>query len=336
MSNRLRMAVIGAGRMGGFHARVCAENPEVELLAVVDRDAARAAAVGEKYGAAAATSIDAHVSDIEAAVVAVPTVHHVAIAGPLLRRGVGCLVEKPLAGTPEEAALLLDAAESGGAVLQVGHTERFNPAFMALGRYDLVPRFIETERISPCRFRSMDVGVVMDMMIHDIDLVLSLVRSEVTSIDAVGVNVIAATEDMANVRLRFANGCVADLAASRAALKVERRIRIFADSGYVGVDFGARKGIFIRPTARMGELRSAALAAGTFDESLLGGASFEDLLDVQEITIDDHDALGKQLAAFVASVRDAAPVVVTGEDGRRAVELAGRIVEAIRAQPVRR
>lgn len=203
---------------------------------------------------------------------------------------------------------------------------------MALEQYGLVPRFIETERISPCRFRSMDVGVVMDMMIHDIDLVLSLVRSDVVSVDAVGVNVVAATEDMANVRVRFANGCVADLMASRAALKVERRIRIFGQSGYVGIDFGAKQGVLIRPTAALADLRQAAVATGGFDAAAIGDSQFEELLDVQQIAIDDHDALGVQLKAFVASVRDGRPVVVTADDGLRAVKLATQIRETIAAQ----
>jgi predicted dehydrogenase len=304
----------------------------VDLVAVVDVDRARAAEVAGKYGVASEGSIDAVAGRIDAAVVAVPTAHHLAVAAGLLAAGKSCLVEKPLAATSAEAAELVAAAAKGKATLQVGHSERFNPAFMALSRYKLKPRFIEAERISPCRFRSMDVGVVMDMMIHDIDLVLSLVRSDVVSVDAVGVNVVAATEDMANVRVRFASGCVADLSASRAALKVERRIRIFAENGYVGVDFGAKRGVFIRPTARLNEVRAAAVAAGRFDPATVGDAEFEKLLNVEQIEIDDHDALGKQLAAFVASVRDGAPVVVTGDDGRRAVDLADQIVRAIRAQ----
>jgi len=336
MSERLPVAVIGTGRMGGYHAQVCAESPDVDLVAVVDADAARASETGKKYGAKAAASVDAHLGHIAAAVVAVPTDSHLQIAKPLLERGIHCLVEKPLAMVPQEADQLLQAAAKGRAVLQVGHTERFNPAFMALGRYNLKPRFIETERISPCRFRSMEIGVVMDMMIHDIDLVLSLVRSEIESIDAVGVNVIAATEDMANVRVRFANGCVADMAASRASLKVERRIRIFAENGYAGVDFGAKRGVFIRPTDQLAELRAGAIRSGQFDPSAVGDESFEDLLDVQEIRIDDHDALTEQLAAFVRAVRDDAQVVVTGEDGRRAVALARQIVDAIGARPMGR
>ena len=332
MDKAVGIAVIGAGRMGGHHAAACAASPDVKLVAVVDVEAARADAAAEKCGAPADTSIEPYLSQIQAAIVAVPTSAHVEVARPLLERGIGCLVEKPLALTTRETAALVAAAQTGRAVLQVGHVERFNPAFLALGRHDLKPRFIETERLSPCRFRSMDVGVVMDMMIHDIDLVLSLVRSEVVSIDAVGVSVIAATEDMANVRLRFASGCVADLTASRAALKVERRIRIFSDSGYVAVDFGAKRGVLIRPSGRLAKLHQSVLESGRFDESLVAGAKFEELLDVRQMEIDDRDALGQQLAAFVKAVRKEGPVVVTGEDGHRAVELAQQIVEAIDRQ----
>lgn len=331
----LRMAVIGAGRMGGFHARVISESPGAELVAVVDRDEARAREVADRHGAQASSADAGPWSEgLDAAVVATPTEAHVAVAGPLLERGIHCLVEKPLAATPQEATELVEAAGRGGATLQVGHTERFNPAFMALARYDLTPRFVEAERISPCRFRSMDVGVVMDLMIHDIDLVLSLVRSDVVSVDAVGVNIIAATEDMANVRVRFANGCVADFATSRAALKVERRIRIFADQAYVGVDFGAKQGMVIRPTERLLSLRRDAMAKGAFDPSVVGDAAFEEMLDVEQMQINDHDALTQQLAAFLASVGDGHPVVVTGQDGQKAVELADRIVRAIRGTPM--
>lgn len=332
MKGKLRMAVVGAGRMGAFHARVCSENPEVNLLAVVDTDATRAEQTATRYGVAAATGVGHLAADLEAVVVAVPTTSHLAVTAPLLHKGIACLVEKPLALTPPEARALVDAAEAGGAVLQVGHTERFNPAFMALARYNLKPRFIETERVSPCRFRSMDVGVVMDMMIHDIDLVLSLVRSEVTGVDAVGVNVLGTTEDMANVRVRFASGAVADMLASRAALKVERRIRVFSDSAYVGLDFNARRGVVIRPGEKMAEMLASSLARGEFDRSKVGGAEFQDLLDIEQIEIDEHDALGVQLASFVAAVRGQGPVVVSGDDGRRAVDLAIRIVEAINEQ----
>lgn len=334
MGKKLRMAVIGAGRMGGFHARVAAESPDVDLIAVIDQDASRAKEVASRHRAEAGTSLATDQARIDAAVIAVPTAAHVEVAAPLLAKGIHCLVEKPLAATPSEAAELVGAAEKGHVVLQVGHTERFNPAFVALARYDLKPRFIEAERVSPCRFRSMDVGVVMDMMIHDIDLVLSLVRSEVESVDAVGVNVVAATEDMANVRVRFANGCVADLAASRAAVKVARRIRIFAENGYVGVDFAAKRGQFIRPSPQLVKLRAEAMKTGRFDPSAIGDVAYEKLLEIEEIVVDDHDALSKQLAAFVAAARGQGSVVVTGDDGRRAVELAHQIVAAIAHRPM--
>lgn len=332
MSQRLPVAVIGAGRMGGFHARVCAENPSVELVAVVDSVVSQAQTVAAKHGVQGLPSAESLLGRIKAAVVAVPTIAHVSVAGPLLERGISCLVEKPLAATSTEAALLVKAAAKGRATLQVGHSERFNPAFMALSKYNLRPRFVEATRVSPCRFRSMDIGVVMDMMIHDIDLVLSLVRSEVVSVDAVGVNVVGATEDMANVRVRFANGCVADLTASRASLKVERRIRVFAESGYAAVDFGAKRGTFVRPSAKLEAMRKKAMAAGQFDPTSAVGEEFEKLLTVEQIEINDHDALARQLAAFVASVTQGEPVVVTGDDGRRAVELAEQIVRAVAAQ----
>lgn len=326
------MVVIGGGRMGGFHAKACAENPEVELAAVVDQDLGRAAKIAGELKVAASATIAEVAGKIDAAVVAVPTVAHLAVAGPLLERGVACLVEKPLAATSAEARKLEAAAGRGRTVLQVGHTERFNPVFTALGRYEIKPRFIETERLSPCRFRSMDVGVVMDLMIHDLDLVLSLVRSEVVSVDAVGVALVGVTEDMANARVRFADGCVADFAASRTALKVERRLRIYGENAYVAADFNAKGAVVIRPNERLVKMRTAAQACGRFDEAAVAGTEFKELLDIEPIVIDQHDALRQQLASFLRAVRGEGAVVVTGEDGRRAVELAERIVAGINSK----
>ncbi len=329
MAEKIRMAVIGTGRMGGYHARACAANDDVELVAVVDADAVRAQEVAGQYGSQVMT-VDQLDGRIDAAVVAVPTEAHLAVAEPLLKAGLACLIEKPLAMDSVEAARLVDAAEQSRAVLQVGHVERFNPAFMALGPLGLTPRFIETERISPCRFRSMDVGVVMDLMIHDIDLVLSLARSEVTGVDAVGVNVLGAVEDMANVRVRFANGCVADMIASRAALKVERRIRIYSNEGYVAVDFNAKRATLIRPSETMQAIKADAMRTGRFNSDLVQGAEYEQMLDSQQITINEHDALGEQLKHFVRAIRGESSVTVTGRDGMNAVGLAERIVEQIR------
>ena len=197
----------------------------------------------------------------------------------------------------------------------------------------LTPQFIETERISPCRFRSMDVGVVMDLMIHDIDLVLSLVRSDVAAVDAVGVNLLGAVEDMANVRVRFANGCVADMTASRAALKVERRIRIYSDQGYVGVDFNAKKATFLRPSQKMQEIKAETVRKGRFNNALVEGVDYADLLDSRQIEINDHDALGEQLKHFVRAIRKQSAVTVTGRDGHNAVALAEEIVRCLQSRP---
>jgi predicted dehydrogenase len=330
MADRVRVAVIGAGRMGNFHARACANNPDVKLVGVVDADTARAAEVAAAHGSAPAM-LEELAGKIDAAVVAVPTEAHLAIAEPLLRAGLACLIEKPLAMDSAECRRLVDAARQGGAVLQVGHVERFNPAFMALSPLGLTPRFIETERISPCRFRSMDVGVVMDLMIHDIDLVLSLVRSPVVSVDAVGVNIMGAVEDMANVRVRFENGCVADMTASRAALKVERRIRVYGSEGYVGVDFNAKRATFIKPGEKMRAMQADALCSGRFNNDLAQGVDYAELLDSRQIEINDHDALGEQLKHFVRAIRGQDAVTVSGQDGCDAVSLAEEIVRCIRA-----
>jgi predicted dehydrogenase len=260
---------------------------------------------------------------VKAVTIAVPTRFHAEVAEACIRRGVACLVEKPLA---KDAS---DAARRAGVTVQVGHIERFNPAVRAMGRLPMAPRFIEVIRISPMTFRSIDVGVVLDMMIHDIDIVLKLAGSPVTKIDAVGVSVIGEHEDICNARLTFANGCVANVTASRLALKTERKLRVFSPDAYVSVDYQKRYGVVVRRTGNLEAIRSAAEKIRTGDVSDLSGLNYADLVQVEELQISDTEPLRAQLDSFVSAVRDGTPVEVTAEDGLAAVETAVRIVEAI-------
>jgi predicted dehydrogenase len=326
------VGVIGCGRMGRLHARVYSEMPAVKLVGVYDdnRDAAESAAAD--YGCAAAGSLDELLSRAGAVTIAVPTRFHADVAETCLGRGVACLVEKPLAKDVADGRRIAEAARRAGVTVQVGHIERFNPAVRAMARLEVAPRFIEVIRISPMTFRSIDVGVVLDMMIHDIDIVLKLARSPVAKIDAVGVSVIGDHEDICNARLTFANGCVANVTASRLALKTERKLRVFSSEAYVSVDYQKRYGVVVRRTGNLDAIREAADKIRRGDVTDLSGLSYADLLHVEELQISDTEPLRAQLDAFVSSVRNGTPPEVTVDDGLAAVETAVRIVQAIAPQ----
>ena len=219
MNETIPVAVIGAGHMGKHHIRIYSQMPTVRLVAVIDADIERAKALAEPLGAAWGSRIGAIADKVAAVSVAVPTNKHLEISRPLIERGIAVLIEKPLAPTIEQAAKIVELAGRHNAIVQVGHTERFNPAVQAVERLGIRPKFVETHRISPFTFRSAEIGVVFDMMIHDIDILLNLVRDEVSRVDAVGVNVLGPHEDIANARVTFVGGVVANLTASRLALK---------------------------------------------------------------------------------------------------------------------
>ncbi|MCK6455974.1 MAG: Gfo/Idh/MocA family oxidoreductase [Phycisphaerae bacterium] len=329
MTRPTRVAVIGAGHMGRHHARIYHELPQAELVAVVDASAAAAEAVAAPFGARALTRIDELPDGVEAVSVAVPTVAHVAVAEPLLRRRIAVLVEKPLAASVGEAEQLVRTARECGAVLSVGHTERFNPVVRALQRLNVRPRFIETSRISPFSFRSADIGVVADMMIHDIDIVLHLMRSPWTHIEAVGVNVLVPQEDVANAWVQFESGAVANLTASRLALKTERKIRVFSEQAYLSLDYQKKTGIAITKSANVDILEMSR--QGRFsDLSEMKGLDFGKLVKVEPLVVDDVEPLRAELEAFLKSVVTGGPPAVTGEEGLSAIRLAHEIVAAIR------
>ncbi len=329
MTRPTRVAVVGAGRMGGHHARIYREMPEAELVAVVDISADNARKLAEAYGARSLTRIEELPDNVEAVSVAAPTSHHLAIAEALMNRRIAVLVEKPLAATVAEAERLDAVAKQTGCVLTVGHTERFNPVVRAIQRLNIAPKFVETSRISPFSFRSADIGVVADMMIHDIDIVLHLVRSAWTKVDAVGVNVLVRHEDVANARVEFANGAVANLTASRLALKTERKIRIFSETAYVSADYQKKTGIAITKDANLDILVQAR--DGRFEDlSQMQGVDFGKMVNVEPLAFDATDPLRAELEAFLRSVREGAPPAVTAEDGLAAVRLATEIADTIR------
>ncbi|HSW46170.1 MAG TPA: Gfo/Idh/MocA family oxidoreductase, partial [Phycisphaerae bacterium] len=274
-------------------------------------------------------TVDPIIDRIKAATVAVPTVHHLSVARPLLERGIAVLIEKPLAPDSTVARQLLDAAREHNALLQVGHTERFNPVVRSMHAMKVSPRFIETHRISPFTFRSADIGVVMDMMIHDIDIVLSLVRARVVRVEAVGVNVLGPHEDIANARVTFESGCVANLTASRLALKTERKIRVFCPEAYLSLDYQKKIGIAIKKDANT-DLLNFARERKADDLSQLAGTDYASLLKVEPLTVNDEEPLRAELESFLHSLETGAPAAVSAEDGAAAVELAEWITRAVR------
>lgn len=318
--------------MGRLHARVYSQMPRVKLVGVYDAspDAARSAA--EDYGCTAFSNLDDLLGKASAVTVAVPTVHHLPIAEKCLPRRVACLIEKPLASKSAEARRIVELSRQFETPVQVGHIERFNPAIRAMGRFEVKPRFIEVTRISPMTFRSIDVGVVLDMMIHDIDIVLRLAESPVARIDAVGVSVIGEVEDVCNARLTFASGCVANLTASRLALKTERKLRVFSADSYVSLDYQKRYGIVARRSGNIDAIRNAVGRIRSGEIQDLSELNFAELVNVEELQIDDVEPLRAELESFVSAVTQRTRPEVTAEEGLAAVETAERIVTSMQAE----
>jgi len=322
------VAVIGAGRLGGFHAQKLARLQDAELVAVVDPVASRCHRLAAECGTQALADCGPLLSQIDAAVVAAPTQFHHPIAMELLQWGIHLLVEKPLCATAAQADELVEAARRNGAVLQVGHVERFNPAMTAAFPHVADPKYIEAVRAGAFTFRSMDVGVVLDLMVHDLDLVLSLVRSPVRKVEALGLSVLGGHEDVASARLEFECGCVAALSASRVAHEPARRMQVWSARGFAGIDFAARITTLIHPSEALlrRELDVAALAA---DETQDKDRILQQHLRREVTQFDAVDALALELEDFLQSIQTHRSPRVTGEDGREAVALAERILRKI-------
>lgn len=333
----VRAAVVGAGHLGKIHARIYAETEGVQLTHVVDVRRDRAEELASKFGARALESCEELPAEIDVVSVTTPASHHAGVAVPLLRRGVSALVEKPLALNVAEADAILAAAKEGKALLTVGHSERFNPALSAIRDFNLNPQFVETHRLAPFSVRSGDVGVVLDLMIHDLDLLLTVVDSPVSNIDAVGVSVFTPHEDLANARIRFESGCIANLTASRVSLEPMRRTRIFSPEGYVSVDLMKRYALLVKKGPRFAD-RVASLgsvhASSPPNPQLLGALG---LLDIREVKMEAGDEpLRVEIGGFLAARRGEGPNLCTGEEGRRALALAEAILAAMDRRTVGR
>jgi predicted dehydrogenase len=330
-SQPLRVAVVGAGAFGRNHLRVYRELEQagepVELAGVVDRDPAVAADAAAKFGVPGFETIEAclaAVGPLDAASVCVPTVHHASAAEPLLAAGLDLLIEKPLAASLADADRILEMSRRHGRIVQAGHLERFNPAVTAARQHLHQPMFFESHRLSVFTPRSLDVDVVLDLMIHDLDIVLSLVASPVREVRAVGLPVLSNKVDIANVRLEFENGCVANFTASRVSTERVRKLRFFQPHQYLSLDFARQDLLMIDVTAAAGmdPAQLAALAEMVSQHPSAG-------LSLKKISVEQGEPLRLEIASFLEAVRTRATPMVSGEDGRAALALALEINRAI-------
>ncbi len=326
MAGKLKMAVVGAGRLGRFHAQKVAASDGAELVAVVDPVASNRDRLAAECHCTALPDLAGLPDCVDAAVVAAPTQWHHPLALALINRGIHVLVEKPICTCLAEADELLDAASRRGVVLQVGHVERFNPAFRASLPHIAEPKYIEALRASPFTFRSTDVGVVLDLMIHDLDMVLALAQSPVRRVEALGISVVGRQEDIANARIEFQNGCIASLSASRVSCAAARQMQVWTTDSFASIDFGARSLSVVRP--------SETLRRRQFDPNALTPAEVEHW---QEHFAAEHlpctagsyeavDALALECEDFIVSVREGRSPRVPGEAGRDALALAEQIL----------
>lgn len=309
--SKLRAAVVGVGYLGKFHGDKYAALENVELVGVADSDPARAAEIAVMLGTTAYGDYRELAGRVDLVSIVVPTRFHHEVASFFLNSGIHVLLEKPITTTVEEARDLIATASAAGLVLQVGHLERFNPAFTAVAGRLRRPGFIEALRVAPFKPRGTDVSVVLDLMVHDIDIIRRFVGSEITAISATGAVVHSAEPDIANARIEFACGCVANITASRISLKSERRMQVFQEDAYIAVDF---------------QNRQATIATRGEGESAPGVPA----VDLQEISVPQRDQILAEIEAFVDSVANGLPVVVPGEDGLNALETALLIEDKVR------
>jgi predicted dehydrogenase len=314
----VRIGVIGAGALGYHHVRILRDVPGLRLVGFFESRADRAQAVADELGVPAFTELDVLLDEIDAATVVVPTPAHYGVAKTALERGKHLLIEKPIAATLDEADELLAAARRSGAIIQTGHVERFNRAIRAALPYVDQARFIESNRLAPFNPRGSDVAVVLDLMIHDIDLVRTLVGGPVAQVSAVGVPVLTPYVDIANARLNFSSGAVANITASRVSRERMRKLRIFQQSGYLSLDLGTGLGEFFR-------LRRDV----DFAELAKGAQAIEAFVERIPLEAPEGEPLRLEFESFLRAIRGETPVAVTGEDGREALAVALTIVREI-------
>lgn len=316
--------------MGAIHAKVYDQLPQSELVAVVDIDADKAHRLANQYGCHAFTDCADILDKVDAVTIATPTVTHLELAEIFIRNNIAVMVEKPLATNVKEGRRIVAFAKKRNSLVAVGHSERCNPVVQAMKRLNIEPKFIEASRISPYPFRSTDVGVVLDVMIHDIDIILSLAASKIKKVDAVGVSVIDDKEDICNARIIFENGCIANITASRLALKTERKVRVFSRQAYLSVDYFKKTGIVIKADPNVNIVKWIKEHQNGKDLSLLN-VNWPDLLHIEQLVIDDKEPLRLEQEAFLRCCVDKTlKPEVSAEEALAAMRCAERILAAVK------
>jgi len=321
--------VIGVGHLGALHAKMLADIPGVALTAVFDIDAAKTQKIAAEFHCLPAGTAEDLLSQVDAVTIATPTEAHCVSALGALERGKHVFLEKPITQTIDEAEAICRSASQKGLLIQVGHIERFNPAILALEKYPIAPMFVESHRLAQFNPRGTDVAVVLDLMIHDIDLILSFVRSPVRAVEANGVAVVSDSVDIANARIQFENGCVANVTASRISQRKMRKMRLFQKSGYISIDFSEGIAEVFR---LVGE--DEPEAKGTMMLGEIGSGKYKRKIVYEQPEVKEGNALRHELSLFAQAVADGTPPVVSGEDGKRALEVASAIMEKIGQQKI--
>ena len=328
--NKIRTAVVGAGKMGQIHAKVLSKLPQSKLVAIVDIQPDKAKKLAKEYKCEFFTDSRELFGKVDAVTIAAPTKSHLQLAEIFIGNNIPILIEKPLAASAVEGQIIVSLAGKNNTVVAVGHSERCNPVVQAMKRLKIEPKFIEATRISPYPFRSMDIGVVLDVMIHDIDIILALAQSKVQKVDAVGVNVVGDFEDICNARITFENGCIANVTASRLALKTVRKVRVFSRQAYLSLDFLKKEGVVIKSDPNIDAVKwvKEKQAQGNFDFT---GVNWPDLLHIENLNIDDKEPLRVEQEAFLNAVADKNNrPEVTAAEGLAALECAEEILKSVK------
>ncbi len=327
--NKIRTAIVGAGKMGGIHAKVYGKLDNVQLVAIVDSDPVKAQNLGRQHNCLAMTDPKELIGKVDAVTISAPTAAHQSLAELFISNRIPVLIEKPLAASVEQGRRIVELSKQYNTVVAVGHSERCNPVVQAMKRLHIEPMFIEATRVSPYPFRSIDIGVVLDVMIHDIDIILSLANSPVKNVEAIGVNVIADHEDICNTRITFESGCIANITASRLALKTERKVRIFSRQAYLSLNYQTKEGIVIKtdPNIDMVKWIREHQEAQDFDFSTV---NWTEMLHIEQLDITDAEPLKVEQQSFLKAVVDPAfRPEVTAEEGLAALECAEKILACV-------
>jgi len=327
---KIRTAVVGAGKMGAIHAKIYSELLESDLVAVVDIDAKKARSLANKHRCSAYTTCTSILGKVDAVTIAAPTVNHAELAKLFIENETPVMIEKPLAANIVESREIVALAERKNVVAAVGHSERCNPVVQAMKRLDIEPMFIEAHRISPYPFRSTDIGVVLDVMIHDIDIILSMAQSPIVKIDAAAVSVLDEKEDICNARIVFENGCIANVTASRLALKTERKVRVFSRQAYLSLDYLKKTGKVVKADLNEDVIEKVRNLKKGSKLDLLK-VNWLDLVHVEELDIDDREPLRVEQEAFLRAVADSTQKPeVSVEEGLAAMECAELVLAAVK------